>query len=811
MKQVLCVLLVLVLALSVACSPADQNGTASGTASGTPEGSSTPDTPSDSGATQPEADPATAPPEDTPRSDAAWRTTTDLVLPAYTYDAASGDLNNDGIHPATRDVFPDTWVFVDGAGRVRSTDTGIPTERQVGIFYFLWRDQDQTLLNPIPASDHYAAYREGGINRLYEVMQEGGEGHPHYWAEPYFGYYSSNDEWVLRKHGYMLADAGVDFVFFDTTNGNLHTVSHMALLRVWEQMRTEGVNVPKVVFLCGGFDSEFQELYRSIYEPGLYEDLWYYWNGKPLLMLSGNVNMTDEQSDFFTVRYSWAYSVTGWYADRGGKACWPWADTVPQHKGKAEDGTLEQMVVMCGFWATNTANGRVAGRSFSKRREPTGAGDWDFGFSLMDSTTGLGLAFAEQFEYALSKEPPLIMITGWNEWIAGRWSGGGAGSAGAGQIMAGEYTISADPDSLRSTYFVDCFNPEFSRDIEPMKGGFGDNYLWQMTDYVYRYKGARTPESAFGQWAIDLSGSLGQWFAVGPEYRDYEGDVTHRNAPGHVGGEQNGFYINTSGRNDLVTAKVSSDSRYLYFYMECADDITAPEGENWMNLFLNTDGDLTTGWHGFDFILNRSRTDGKLSVEAFSGTDEWAFTSVGQAEWALSGRVIQIKVERALVNFTGTVDFKWADNSVPTGDPMEFLDQGDTAPNGRASYRFTLEAGTAVVVPACLTQDMVVLKAGSYNAYADGKAVRLVDDNTHGVLLASDHELYLPAAFLESVGIRTAGAAQIDHYGIPYVHANELIEQAGKTVTVCANGLIVLADAAVTDTTVLDVLYRSLQ
>lgn len=171
------------------------------------------------------------------------------------------------------------------------------------------------------------------MTRLYEVMQEGGEGHPHYWAEPHFGYYSSNDEWVLRKHAYMLADAGVDFVFFDTTNGNLHTVSHMALLHVWEQMREEGVNVPKIVFLCGGYDSEFQELYSSIYKKGLYEDLWYYWNGRPLLMLSGNVNMTDEQENFFTIRYSRAFSSTGWYVERKGHACWPWADTVPQHKG----------------------------------------------------------------------------------------------------------------------------------------------------------------------------------------------------------------------------------------------------------------------------------------------------------------------------------------------------------------------------------------------------------------------------------------------------------------------------------------------
>ncbi len=40
----------------------------------------------------------------------------------------------------------------------------------------------------------------------------------HHWSEPLFGYYVSTDRWVLRKHAEMLADAGVDVVFFDCTN-----------------------------------------------------------------------------------------------------------------------------------------------------------------------------------------------------------------------------------------------------------------------------------------------------------------------------------------------------------------------------------------------------------------------------------------------------------------------------------------------------------------------------------------------------------------------------------------------------------------
>ncbi len=225
-------------------------------------------------ATTPDVPPAPRP-EDTPKT-GPYTTTTNLTLPSYTYDIDSPD--NNGILPASRDVLADTWTGTDGADRAlpAAADTRAPTDRQVGLFYFLWRDRDQSTLSEISPSDHNAAYLEGGVDRLWEVMQEGGEGHPHYWAEPYFGYYSSNDEWVLRKHAYMLAEAGVDFIFFDTTNNNLHTVSHMALLKVWEEVRREGYSVPKICFLVGSYDAEFAELYETIYKKGLYEDLWFY-------------------------------------------------------------------------------------------------------------------------------------------------------------------------------------------------------------------------------------------------------------------------------------------------------------------------------------------------------------------------------------------------------------------------------------------------------------------------------------------------------------------------------------------------------
>ena len=39
-------------------------------------------------------------------------------------------------------------------------------------------------------------------------------------------------------------------------------------------------------------------------------------------------------------------------------------------------------------------------------------------------------------------------------------------------------------------YFVDQYDAEFNRSIEPMKGGYTDNYYMQMAENLRRYKEA---------------------------------------------------------------------------------------------------------------------------------------------------------------------------------------------------------------------------------------------------------------------------------------------------------------------------------
>ena len=697
----------------------------------------------------------------------------------------------------TRDAIPDTWVATDDLGRAATVSSKSPTDRKLGIFYFLWHDTG-THGGDGKIYDHSKAFYEGGTDALISVMKSGPLGFAHYWAEPYFGYYSSNDEWVIRKHTAQLTAAGIDFIFIDATNGLTYQSTYEKILKTWTKMRAEGNPTPQIAFHCGINDEagpkSFKALWSNLYSRGKYSEFWFRYDGKPLIFLSKDYydSLPQEQRDFFTVRHSWADTKSSWYTKNGGINCWPWADMYPQGEGKGPDGKLEQMIVMSGFWA-NGSFGTNGGRSYSYKNGGQPAGG-NFGFDLTDSgLSGQGIAFQEQYEYAIGKDPGLIMLVGWNEWWAGRWEAGAA----IGQTIANTYKVTDDKNWTRH-YFVDTFNPEFSRDIEPVKGIYNDNYYYQMVLNNRTYKGTRALLPAFGQRNIDIDGPLGQWHAVGPEFRDTAGDITHRKAYSYVGRIR---YENNSGRNDIVTAKVSVSNGKVYFMAECTDDITPPEGTNWMNLFIDADCDHSTGWYGYDYVINRGRDGNSAAVAEFvDGT--WEQREIGKAELRVSGNTIQLSVDAALIKVGDTFDFKWADNSVDSGDVMQFIDQGDAAPNDRFNFRYT-RASAGLALPDCLTADMTVLKAGSYFAFSGGGFVRLDSSTTKAVFLGDGSHYYVPRAFAaEHIGLDVSGAAVLNHYGVEYIDVYPLLASAGKTVTVYEN-TVVIAERELTESELL--------
>ena len=697
----------------------------------------------------------------------------------------------------TRDVFSDTYTAYDDAGRSVVYNGKNPQNVKTGMFYFTWHGYNKGTIY-----DHTAAYESGGAEALWEEISAGGTGEDyHYWAKPYFGYYRSDDEWVIRKHAAMLVFAGIDFVFVDGTNGLVY--EYEKIFDVWSKMRLEGADTPEFCFILqGGNKNELNIIWNEVYKQQRYKDMWFCVNGKPVIMFTTDSNeLSSEQKQFFNVRISWANERDKWYQYREGYGCWAWGTMYPQSGGfvKRNDETvLEQMSVMCGFWA-NGSYGTNAGRSYtSKTGEPKekSQGDWNMGFGLYPNITGLGLAYQEQFDYAIESGPEIIMITGWNEWIASHWTDPGT------SLIAYEYKTTGDKKNL---LYFDGVTPEYSRDIEPMATGFKDNYYYQTVMNTRAYKGARPVEGAFGQKTVDINGSAVQWLGVGPEFRDPAGDITHRNSPAVEFGT---VYVNESGRNDIVTAKVSSDDEYLYFMAECEEEITAPEGSNWMNLFIEADGKNDNGWYGFDYAINRSRDGGKCSIDKFK--DGWNTEKIGNAEYKVSGNMIVIKISRSEIAYNGvSLEFKWADNSVDDGDIMGFLDQGDAAPDARFRYLYTSEQKTADT-PAGLTSDMAVFKVNGYNAYINGEQARLVDGSTKATLIVSGGDIYLPQSVLENIGIDCKNEEKFDHYGVAYVKVGAPVAAAGKTITLTKEGLLVIADSEITDDRFLTLLYKTL-
>ncbi len=50
---------------------------------------------------------------------------------------------------------------------------------------------------------------------------------------------------------------------------------------------------------------------------------------------------------------------------------------------------------------------------------------------------------------------------------------------------------------------------------------------------------------------------------------------------------------------------ITADGANLYVYARAAANLTSyKDGKNWMLLFIDADADKTTGWEGYDFLIN---------------------------------------------------------------------------------------------------------------------------------------------------------------------------------------------------------------
>ena len=272
-----------------------------------------------------------------------------------------------------------------------------------------------------------------------------------------------------------------------------------------------------------------------------------------------------------------------------------------------------------------------------------------------------GYNFAEQWEWAIAQDPEMITITGWNEWVAQRQRASGTGAI----------------------TFIDCADPNTSRDAEPMEGGYGDNYYMQMISYIRKYKGTdgNVDRNAY---TINVDGGFAQWNDVSAYYKDYTNDIVDRKETGY-GTEK---YRDETGRNDIEEMKVTEDDSNVYFFVKTVSDITAPAGNNWMNLFISNL--KSNGWNGYNYVLNyKAPENGKLFLGKLADGETYSVTPVSQVSYRVHKNMLMVAIPKADLGISGeaSINFKWSDNCTE-GDVFGFYKTGDAAPIGRAGYYY---------------------------------------------------------------------------------------------------------------------------
>jgi len=523
----------------------------------------------------------------------------------------------------------------------------------------------------------------------------GAQGTWFWWGQPELGYYYSNDNTVIRQHAQMLNDAGVDTIIVDCTNvGFTFQSNWIVYCAVWQAMRNAGGATPQICFLVAN-QATAQNIYDNFYSLNLYPDLWFKWGGKPLMATQdwyGSYSATLQ--NFFTFRQSWAWTHTGrpyynkWFSSNtSGYHKWPWLDDYPQNFGWTTNSSLaEEVVVECAQHpdelAYPTTSGGI-GRSFSTTgygngSEPTPGQPGPF------AQTPNGVYFNTQWSRALSLNwdtNAFIWITSWNEWIAQE------------QIATDtSHKLLGNTIPVGGAFFVDQYDQEFSRDAEPMKGGHTDNYYYQMTGNIRRFKGVHPDPIANAPITIAIDGQFSDWTNVTPVYRDYVSDAWQRNTV-----DWNGLkYDNNTGRNDFTVLKVTNDANNVYFYAECLDNISPCTDPNWMWLFINKDMDWTTGWQGYDYLVNFSPVSATQTTLKQATTTAWSWTTLSSTiAYAVNGNKMEICIPRASLGLgSGATEFyfKWADNVQTPGNIADFSMVGDSAPNRRLAYHYKSNA-----------------------------------------------------------------------------------------------------------------------
>ena len=546
----------------------------------------------------------------------------------------------------------------DDFGRKIDMISGTRKDRYVGLFYFIWFDFAQKgyrfdttkLLRTKP-------------DRLWDPFDKTGTAPSscmYYFNEPLYGYYKSTDKWVVRKHIELFAAAGVDFLAIDLSNDVIYEPALTTLLDTLLEYREAGISVPKIVCYTNlNTGHSVDLLYKVIYRTDKYRSLWFYGPYEKPLIVAHEEELKPEYLEFFHVRPAqWPGFEYEVYEDG-----FPFCDlnrpqrthqnligvSVAQHTGYVFSYGMK-------IDPNDTPRDINHGRGYTSAKHENGSAQ-----AIMR-----GDNIQEQWDYAISQDPEIVFVTGWNEWATNKWPG-------------------KEGDTVAR--FVDSFNTEFSRDIEMTKErryvmnddgtgyvqeGYGDNFYLQLVRNIRRYKGIA---------------------ADGPSYIEPDTDGQNYislavvNEPRDCGG-----YKQAAAANFIRTVNVSHTPDEIVFKVGCADEITTPDDGalNWMNIFMGFEGSKEKQWQTYSYVLNRHPEGNVTWLEKYDGS---GFVKSGECALEVSGSEMIVRVPLELIaELNGAYDFvmyfKVADSVEDPEDEMDYYVSGSSVPLGRLSYTY---------------------------------------------------------------------------------------------------------------------------
>lgn len=317
----------------------------------------------------------------------------------------------------------------------------------VGICYSLWFNMIlgdgtgpvSTSLNVTELTEKYGFSHEEGFGQKNNRNQSF-----YYWAEPAQGYYRSTDPVATRNNLKLIADAGVDFIVVDWTFASKALYGYgtrewdtaiygpaEVLLDTVMDMRANGEKAPYVVFWPNN-DEFFGDLKTYILNVEKWKDCFVYWDNNPFVIIWKDKTGLGKYDGITFKKMCGFARQNGVYTDDNS---WSYLEVDNLETASATHMTACVATQESYMSETRTAHGRNNGK---------------FWYS--------------QWKNVFQKRPKIVTVTWWNEWAA--------------QLLIenGRYQ------------FTDNFNQEYSRDIEPMKGGHGDQYYKWLCSYVAAYK-----------------------------------------------------------------------------------------------------------------------------------------------------------------------------------------------------------------------------------------------------------------------------------------------------------------------------------